>query len=91
MTTSDLWDMDPQITSKGIIPKFENYLYPLMEKAINKSLESTPKISQNKSRQNSDSTEEKHSKGLISVLPAMVKLFGPNFFFGAILKIIIDG
>ena len=83
--------MDPEITSKGIIPKFENYLKPLMEKAKNKSNESTPKVSPKKSRENSNSIEKKDSKGLISVFPAMVKLFGPSFFFGAILKIIIDG
>ena len=82
--------MDPQITSKEIIPKFENYLYPLMEKDMNKSLESIQRISLNKSREKLDSTEEKHSKGF-SVFPAMVKLFGPSFFFGAILKIVIDG
>ena len=55
LTPDDLWDLDPKLTSKGQVPKFDSYL------------------------------DKAHVD--FSILPSILKTFGPMFLHGAAMKI----
>ena len=61
MTPDDLWDLDPELTSKGQMPKLDSHLDPTL-------------------------TKEK-TVGDFSILPPILKTFGPMFLHGAAMKI----
>ena len=93
LTTDDLWDMDPELTSRGQVPKFDNHLGPAMQNAKQKAMiQNTPShawTSMGKSRGslNLKTEEEIKSVGNFFILPSMLKTFGPMFFSGAAMKI----
>ena len=41
LTVSDLWDLDSNLTSNRLVPKFEAILNPLIEKARSKNISDT--------------------------------------------------
>ena len=96
MKTEDLWDMDPELTSRGQVPKFDAHFGPAVRKARQKAITSnipsnTSTSFGNKRGSLNLRTEEeiKNTTG-VSVLPSMIKTFGPMFFHGALLKIFCD-
>lgn len=92
LKTQDLWDMDPQITSRGVVPHFDANLNPIMEKSKFSQKVNFNHMSEGR-RSGSLSlktAEEIKAKSGFSVFPAMVKTFGPTFFVGGAMKIFYD-
>ncbi|CAG9853670.1 unnamed protein product [Phyllotreta striolata] len=89
LTTEDLWDMNIEDSSRELVPKFETAWKETLLKAESSS--SNP-AGQVKFKSDSDHVDFLNSKPKkqASVLPALVKCFGPVFFFGAFLKLCQD-
>ena len=93
MKPADLWDMDPVITSRGVVPLFDAKLDPIMENAKAKSTHDIPSSrlsTRGSARASLKLTSENELRAKFSVFPAMIKTFGPSFFIGAAMKIIYD-
>lgn len=90
LTTEDLWDMNPSVTSRGVVPDFDINLKPAVEKAKIKSEVPVNSMSEGSRRGKVTlKTEEEIRKAnSYSIFPAMIKTFGPTFFVGSAMKII---
>ncbi|KAL3269849.1 hypothetical protein HHI36_008907 [Cryptolaemus montrouzieri] len=90
LVTDDLWDLKPEDSAIEVVPIFNKHWQATLKKCYG----STPvhqniQVSFKQDAGNvvfSNSTAKKQA----SVLPALVKAFGPTFLFGAILKLIQD-
>ena len=99
ITLSNLWDLDSNLTSNKLVPKFEAALNPLIEKARSKNISDIPaekkELDAEKSKESLDLTTEKdvknETKKGFSLLPALVKKFGASFFLGAFMQITVAG
>ncbi len=85
--------MDPEITSRGVVPQFDVQLNPIMERAKLKAESKNVAWSSHTENRRSGSltlkSEEQVKKdGHFSLFPAMIKTFGPTFFVGSAMKII---
>ena len=84
--------MDPAVTSKGVVPSFDQHLDPLMKKAKNDVKKPVPANFHTGSGRTGSLTlrTEKEIKKVnsFSVWWPMVLTFGPAFFSGALMKII---
>ena len=93
LTTDDLWDMDPELTSRGQVPKFDKHLGPALQRAkqkgVGQNVPSSAWSSMGKNRGSLTLKTEEEIKSVdnISILPSMLKTFGPMFFHGAAMKI----
>ena len=93
LTPKDLWDVDPVLTSRGVVPDFEKHLNPVMENAKNKSSNRVVPVNSMTEGKRSgtlvlktvDEVKKAHS---FSLFPAMVRTFGPTFFTGGAMKIL---
>lgn len=90
LTPKDLWDMSPDVTSRGVVPDFDQNLNPIMERS---KLNQTAPVSSMTSRRSVGSLRLKSEEEIkkangFSIFPAMIKTFGPSFFLGATMKII---
>ena len=91
------WVIKPKpitTTKRGLVPEFDKYLDPAMEKAKMKALHRTPvsrMSTMGRARGSLNLTSEKKLKGSFSVLPAMIKTFLPGFALGSLMKIVCDG
>ena len=76
----DLWEMDPAVTSRGVVPHFDKYLDPLMENAKNATGAPVPANFQTRSsltRAGSltlKTEEEMKKSNSFSVLMPMIKV-----------------
>lgn len=89
----DLWDMDPAITSEGIVPLLDANLEPIIDRSKSKSTDKIPSSRMSKmgkGRATLTLRSEDELKSRYSVFPAMVKTFWPSFVFGSSMKIIAD-
>lgn len=87
--------MNPEVTSRGVVPSFDKHLDPLMKGAENQIRAPVPANFQSGSNLTGRTgsltlrTEEEIKKiNSFSVFMPMVKTFGPAFFTGALMKII---
>ena len=86
LTLSDLWDLDSNLTSNELVPKFDDALNPLIEKAKSSKLRST-----RSPKDDLANSIEKDLKKGFSVFPALARTFGVSFFVGAVMQIIVAG
>ncbi|XP_037025227.1 multidrug resistance-associated protein 1 isoform X2 [Bradysia coprophila] len=88
----DLWDMNPEDTSKEVMPLFAKYWNQSVQKAAgvksNETL-SGGKAEYTKASSTVNITRTKGEKKA-SILPAICKAFGPTFLFGSVLKLVQD-
>ena len=84
--------MDPAVTSKGVVPSFDQHLDPLMKRAKNdviKPVSANFQTGTGRTGSLTLRTEEEIKKvNSFSVFMPMVLTFGPAFFSGALMKII---
>ena len=74
LTMTDLWDISPKVASKNTVPEFLDTYDSMVTKA--------------KTNQVSPSKEgEPVKKKQVSILPALIKVYGGSFLFGSILKV----
>jgi len=83
----DLWDLNPRDKSKQVVPRFDLH----WEHSLSKRIE-VPEVRAiyGGAENGIDFKPSATKKKMISVLPALVKTFGPTFCAGAILKAIQD-
>ncbi|XP_055308510.1 multidrug resistance-associated protein 1-like, partial [Sitodiplosis mosellana] len=91
---SDLWDMNPEDSSKEVMPVFLKYWDRAVAKASGYNLKNafTGNAQYTKTRTSASVTinPEQKKKRIASILPPICKAFGPTFMFGAILKLTQD-
>ena len=91
LTLSDLWDLDSNLTSNELVPKFDDALNPLIEKAKSSKLSIDSTKSTRRSKEDLATSVEKDLKKGFSVFPALARTFGVSFFIGALMQIIVAG
>ena len=79
LTMTDLWDISPKIASNNINPEFIN----AFDEAVTKS-------KQNQVAPSSKNSAEPVKKRQVSILPALIKVYGGSFLFGSVLKLCVD-
>lgn len=79
LTMTDLWDISPKIASGNINQEF----LKTFEEAVTKS-------KQNQVAPSSKNSAEQTKKKQVSILPALVKVYGGSFLFGSVLKLCVD-
>ena len=96
---SQLWQVDPKMASREIVPLFDSTFLPKFDKARNKKAilernEVTKSSEIEMKRLDKDEKKKKKAKPApgtyVSIFPALVKTFGPSFFAGSALKVIYD-
>jgi ATP-binding cassette subfamily C (CFTR/MRP) protein 1 len=90
LTLSDLWDLDSNLTSNELVPKFDDALNPLIEKAKSSKLSITSRSTRRSKDDLANSIEKDLKKGF-SVFPALARTFGVSFFVGALMQIMVAG
>ncbi|XP_044597667.1 multidrug resistance-associated protein 1 isoform X7 [Cotesia glomerata] len=86
LTTSDLWSMNPEDTASEIVPKFNKYWTRNLKKCDNSQ---GTKASFRKASGQVDFNSTRKKK-VASVIIPLYRIFGPTFFFGALLKLSQD-
>ncbi|XP_073949374.1 multidrug-Resistance like Protein 1 isoform X2 [Choristoneura fumiferana] len=86
LTESDLWALNPPDSSKEVVPKFDKF----WERSLKKQeLFSEARATYSKTSASVNFKPESERKPA-SILPALCLAFGPQFFFGSILKLVND-
>lgn len=85
LTDDDMFDLNPEDTSRELVPPFDKYWYESVEKGRKKQLANDKKAGK------VNPTYKPHAQTNGSVLPAMVKAYGGPFWFAGILQIGISG
>ena len=93
LVAEDLWDLNPIISSRTVVPRFNRY----WEKISNSIsfIKSSSRLNNASFNRTADNVEIKPSKKekskyRISIFPSLVKSFGLSFLFGSIFKLIHD-
>ncbi|RZF36743.1 hypothetical protein LSTR_LSTR005056 [Laodelphax striatellus] len=95
LETGDLWHIDYENSSSGVVPQFEKFWNKKYRKILLSS-EVNDKLPTSKRSGSVDFAEENHarrgsSKASIakhaSILPVLCAAFGPKFLFGSVLKL----
>ncbi|CAH1990666.1 unnamed protein product [Acanthoscelides obtectus] len=85
----DLWEMNPEDSSKEVVPLFEKHWRNTLEKCGR-----VPPATQVHAKYKHNRTQvdfiQSPKKKQASVLPALIKSFGPIYLFGAFLKLLQD-
>ncbi|XP_059617041.1 multidrug resistance-associated protein 1 isoform X5 [Phlebotomus argentipes] len=89
LENSDLWNMKPEDSAREVMPLFAKYWNKTLAKVAEKNAPTPPKATFSKDSASVNFTKPKAKKNA-SILPAIVKAFGPTFLFGAMLKFIQD-
>ncbi|XP_044597659.1 multidrug resistance-associated protein 1 isoform X3 [Cotesia glomerata] len=93
LTTSDLWSMNPEDTASEIVPKFNKYWTRNLKKCdklcCNYCCSQGTKASFRKASGQVDFNSTRKKK-VASVIIPLYRIFGPTFFFGALLKLSQD-
>ncbi|XP_055685130.1 multidrug resistance-associated protein 1 isoform X4 [Lutzomyia longipalpis] len=89
LENSDLWNMKPEDSAKEVMPLFAKYWNKTLAKTAEKNKPTPPKATFSKDSASVNFTKPKERK-TASILPAIVKAFGPTFLFGAMLKLFQD-
>nr|CAH7765033.1 unnamed protein product [Callosobruchus chinensis] len=85
----DLWDMNPEDSSKEVVPVFEKHWQDTLAKCgrISPHTQVNAKYKHNATQVDFVQSPKKKEA---SVLPALFKSFGPMYLFGAFLKLLQD-
>ncbi|RZC38992.1 multidrug resistance-associated protein 1 [Asbolus verrucosus] len=89
LVDSDLWDLKHEDSAAEVVPMFEKHWRKVLLKSERNSPTHHSRASYKLDSARVDivnSSAKKHA----SILPALVKAFGPTFIFGALLKLIQD-
>ncbi|GAB0099313.1 multidrug resistance-associated protein 1 [Sergentomyia squamirostris] len=89
LENEDLWNMKPEDTAGEVMPLFAKYWNKTLAKTAEKNRPTPPKATFSKDSASVSFTKPK-AKKTASILPAIIKAFGPTFLFGAMLKFIQD-
>ena len=81
LESSMLWSMNPRVTSKGVVPLFDNCLQKEVQKIKPKSSKEGEQVK---------TTETEMPKEKLSILWPLIKTFGPDFFIGSCHKVCYD-
>lgn len=88
LVNEDLWNMKPEDASKEISPLFMKHWNDTLEKTYKtrdtQDITSTASYKKQSSRVDFKTTK---TKKIASILPALIKAFGPTFAFGSFLKL----
>ena len=82
MEHSDLWQIDPGFSSRGVIPVFDAHY----ENSIRKH----DKKTKAKTNAGYDGVETNNKSEQVSLLPSLLFTFGPTFLIASGLKIVAD-
>ncbi|XP_072938928.1 multidrug resistance-associated protein 1 isoform X2 [Epargyreus clarus] len=86
LTESDLWALNPQDTSKEVVPKFDKF----WERTLRKREASNATKATYSKTSASVNFKPENEKKPASILSALCLAFGGQFLFGALLKLIND-
>ncbi|XP_026315306.1 multidrug resistance-associated protein 1 isoform X2 [Hyposmocoma kahamanoa] len=86
LTESDLWALNPPDSSKEVVPRFEKYWQRTLKK---REVTNSAKATYSKTSASVNFKPESERKPA-SILPALCLAFGPQFFFGSVLKLAND-
>lgn len=88
LENEDLWNMKPEDASKEVSPLFMQYWNQTLEKTYKmrevNDVTSTASYKKQSARVDFKTTK---TKKIASILPALIKAFGPTFAFGSFLKL----
>ncbi|XP_072401337.1 multidrug resistance-associated protein 1 isoform X3 [Diabrotica undecimpunctata] len=89
LETKDLWDINVEDSSRELVPVFEKYWSQTLKKAESAS---PTQVAHAKFKSDAASVDfvNNKKKKQASILPPLLKCFGPIYFFGALLKLIQD-
>ncbi|XP_045495079.1 multidrug resistance-associated protein 1 isoform X4 [Colias croceus] len=86
LTESDLWALNPEDSSKEVVPRFDKFWERTLRK---REAANGPKATYSKTSASVNFKPESEKKPA-SILPALCMAFGGQFLFGALLKLIND-
>ncbi|XP_038214944.1 multidrug resistance-associated protein 1 isoform X4 [Zerene cesonia] len=86
LTESDLWALNPEDSSKEVVPRFDKFWERTLRK---REAANGPKATYSKTSASVNFKPESEKKPA-SILPALCLAFGGQFLFGALLKLIND-
>lgn len=82
LNVPDIWDINPDDTSNELVPKFDKHWARDVEKNQRKESKS------NKKSGTKDQTMPKRTNG--SIVPVLLLAYGVPFYFGGLMKLIVD-
>lgn len=85
LTDAVMHDLNPEDTSRELVPPFDKYWYQSVENGRQKQLAADKKAGK------VNPTNKPHAATSGSILPAMVKAYGGPFWFAGLLQIAISG
>ncbi|XP_065088176.1 multidrug resistance-associated protein 1-like [Ochlerotatus camptorhynchus] len=85
LTDSDMHDLNPEDTSRELVPPFDKYWYQSVESRRQKQMAADKKAGK------VNPINKPHAATNGSILPAMVKAYGGPFWFAGLLQIGISG
>ncbi|KAL1397170.1 hypothetical protein pipiens_009960 [Culex pipiens pipiens] len=85
LTDDDMFDLNPEDTSRELVPPFDKYWYESVENGRRKQMATDKKAGK------VNPTYKPHAQTNGSVLPAMVKAYGGPFWFAGLLQLAISG
>ncbi|XP_058453712.1 multidrug resistance-associated protein 1-like [Malaya genurostris] len=85
LTDDDMYDLNPEDTSREVVPPFDKYWNESVEKERRKQM------AQDKKTGKVNLTYKPHGATNGSTLPAMVKAYGGPFWFAGLLQLAISG
>ncbi|XP_062549077.1 multidrug resistance-associated protein 1-like [Armigeres subalbatus] len=85
LTDSDIYDLNPQDTSRELVPPFDKYWYESIENGRQKQMAADKKAGK------VNPVYKSHAATNGSILPAMVKAYGGPFWFAGLLQLGISG
>ncbi|XP_040171084.1 multidrug resistance-associated protein 1-like isoform X2 [Anopheles arabiensis] len=85
LTDDDMYDLNPEDTSRALVPPFDKYWYESVEKGRRKQIAADKKAGK------TNLVYKPNAATNGSVLPAMVKAYGGPFWFAGMLQFAISG
>lgn len=88
----DLWDLNPQDSCKEVMPIFAYYWNKNVRKYF-KTDPNEPKVQYTKDQvkfENPHGPKTGKKKGMVSIMPPIIKSFGGVFLFGSMMKLFTD-
>ncbi|XP_053694487.1 multidrug resistance-associated protein 1-like [Sabethes cyaneus] len=85
LTEGDMYDLNPEDTSRELVPPFDKYWYESVEKGRRKQIAADKKAGK------VNPVYKPHAATNGSTLPAMVKAYGGPFWFAGLLQFCISG
>nr|UEO57355.1 ABCC1 [Conogethes punctiferalis] len=86
LTEGDLWSLNPQDSSKEVVPRFDK----IWERSLNKRENSSGARATYSTNAASVNFKPENEKKPASILPALCLAFGGQFLFGSLLKLFND-